>query len=484
MRVAAAAALSLPASAWPHAFDERYDLPAPLAYFVAGATAAVGLSFVVAALFARRAPPVAPATDRVLTLGYLLPVLRPICGFASLALLALTIVAGLFGTRDPMMNLAPTLVWIVWWVGLSLLVACIGNVWPALDPWRALFGMMDALARRLGRQPGVAIGWTYPHAIGTWPAVVLLLLLSWFEVVYAQGSAPDRIARVAVAWSVVTLAGMACFGRESWQRNADVFAVYFATLGRFAPVAPGPDARTIRLRPPGRGLITADAGSAAMVGFVIAMLSTVLFDGLLSGEAWWVVQRRITRSVPQLFDGNGYIVGTTGLIGVWLVFLASYWASCRIAALLAGGRATRTMMRAFALCLVPIAIAYNIAHNCANFVVQGQQIIPLLSDPLGLQWNLLGTAAFRPAIGLIDARVTWYIAIGAIVAGHVISIWLAHRVALREFATARRAVSAAIPLTVLMLMYTAISLSIIAEPMVKFDAQSPQAFEPGFAIRP
>ncbi|HSQ02722.1 MAG TPA: hypothetical protein VLN59_01730, partial [Burkholderiales bacterium] len=40
-----------PAAAWPHAFDERYDLPAPLAYFVAGATAAVALSFVVGALF-------------------------------------------------------------------------------------------------------------------------------------------------------------------------------------------------------------------------------------------------------------------------------------------------------------------------------------------------------------------------------------------------------------------------------------------------
>jgi hypothetical protein len=51
----------------------------------------------------------------------------------------------------------------------------------------------------------------------------------------------------------------------------------------------------------------------------------------------------------------------------------------------------------------------------------------------------------------------------------VISIWLAHRVALREFATPRRAALATVPLTLLMVAYTVVSLSVIAEPMVKFD---------------
>lgn len=468
-RFAAAAIAGLPVMAWPHAFDDRYDLPAPLSYFVTGAAAAVGLSFVVSALVMRRAPLAAPVPGRIVTLGPLLPALRLACRPLSLVLLVLTLVSGWFGTRDPMMNLAPTLVWIVWWVGLSLLVACVGNVWPALDPWRALFDMTDALARRLGRTSGVALGWKYPQAIGAWPAVVFLLLLSWFEVVYAQGAAPYRIASVALAWSVLTLLGMTCFGRESWQRNADVFAVYFTLLGRFAPVAAGPDARSILLRPPGRGLIATDAGSAAMVGFVIAMLSTVLFDGLFSGQTWWQIQIWITRAAPQLLGGNSNIVGTIGLVGVWLLFLASYRLSCRITALLVRDRPLKALLWAYAPTLVPIAIAYNIAHNCANLLVQGQQVIPLLSDPLGLKWDLLGTAEYRANIGLIDARVSWYVAIGAIVAGHVISIWLAHRVALREFGSPRKAVIAAVPLTILMVIYTAISLSIIAEPMVKFD---------------
>lgn len=483
-RLAAAALSSLPALAWPHAFDDRYDLPAPLSYFVTGAAAAVGFSFVVAALFVRSAPPATATQGHVLSLGPLLPVARAACRFVSLMLFALTIVSGWFGTGDPMMNLAPTMIWIIWWVGLSLVVACIGNIWPALDPWRTLFDLMDGIARRLGRKNGIALGWPYPRPLGVWPAVMLLLALCWFEVVYPQAAVPYRLASTVLVWSAVTLAGMACFGREAWQRNADVFAVYFATLGRFAPFAAGSDARNVVLRAPGLGLITTDARSAAMVAFVIAMLSTVLFDGMLGGQAWGLIQSKLARAAPLLVDGNGYIIGTIGLVGVWLVFLTAFLLTCMITALLVRGHGFKTIVYGFALTLVPIAIAYYIAHYHSTLLVQGQQVIPLLSDPLGLKWDIFGTANFRPDIGLIDARVSWYVAIGAIVAGHVIAIWLAHSVALRDFGAPRKAVIASVPLTVLMVIYTAVSLSIIAEPMVKFDAQSPQALKPGITIVP
>jgi hypothetical protein len=474
-RFAAAAVSSLPAIAWSHAFDERYDLPAPLPYFVAGATTAVALSFVVAVMFIRYAPSTVPTEGVAIRSGPVLPALRTACGILSVILLAITITAGLFGTRDPMMNLAPTLVWVVFWVGLSLLVACIGNVWPALDPWHTVFGWLNALARRLGRKNGIVLGLGYPRSIGAWPAVVLLLGVGWLEVVYPEGAEPHRMAQVILVWSAFTLLGSVCFGRDQWQRHADVFALYFAMLGRFAPIAPGRDPRSLVLRPPGRGLLATNADSIAMVGFIIAMLATVLFDGLLSGQAWWAAQAKLTRAMPLLADSRGYVIGTLGLVSVWLLLLGGFLLSCWIAVLLVPDRSPKALVFALACTLVPIAIAYNIAHNCSNLLVQGQQVIPLLSDPFGMRWDLFGTAAYRANIGIVDARTTWYVAIGAIVAGHVISIWLAHRVALREFGTPRKAVIASVPLTVLMLAYTALSLSVIAEPMVKFDEPNDSA---------
>jgi hypothetical protein len=428
----------------------------------------VALSFVVAVLIARGMSRASPAEGLVVAFGPLLPALRIVCRIASVILLALVMVAGLLGNRNPEMNLAPTVIWIVGWVGLSLVAACIGNIWPMLDPWRTLFETMDALVHRVRKTDGIALGWTYPQALGAWPAVILLLIFAWLEVVYLQASVPSRIAYMLLVWTALTIIGMVCFGRSAWQRNADVFAIYFATLGCFAPVGPGPDRCSIVLRPMGRGLIASRVVSTAMVGFVIAMLSTVLFDGLLGGQVWWLVQRAFMRWIPNLVDDNGYWLGTLGLIAVWLLFFAAYLAMCLVTARLVRDRTVNSIARLFALTLVPIAVAYNIAHNFSNLLVQGQLLVPLVSDPLGRGWDLFGTAAFYPDIGIIDARFTWYVAISAIVTGHVISIWLAHRVALREFGASRKAVTASMPLTVLMVAYTAISLSVIAEPLVQF----------------
>lgn len=466
-RISIGAAGWLPLAAWPHAFDDRYDLPAPLSFFVYGAAAAVVLSFVVAALFARAAPAV-PSAPLVLPLGPLLPLLRAFGGLSSVLVLAATIAAGWLGTRDPMMNLAPTLVWIVWWVGLSLLVACIGNVWPALDPWRALYGVLDGMLRGLGRRQGANLGCPYPAWLGSWPAVLLLLGVAWIELVYPEAASPRRIAHIVLAWSACTVAGMVCFGPEVWRRHADVFAVYFDTLGRFAPLAAASDRRSLELRVPGRGLLDAGPATLAITAFVMAMLSTTLFDGLLSGPFWRALQQLMVKTVPVTFDSAGYTGGTLGLVGLWLAFVAAYTTACAIAARCATGHTTASVARAFVLTLVPIAVAYNVAHNFSYLLVQGQQLIPLLSDPLGRNWNLFGTAGYRANIGIIDARVTWHVAIGAVIAGHGVSIWLAHRVALREFGSPRRALLASLPLTALMVCFTILSLSVIAEPMVKF----------------
>lgn len=465
---ACAALACLPLTAFAHAFGERYDLPAPLSYFMVGGAAVVALSFVAAALFARSHAQHSNAAAFRLATGPLLPLLHLPARIGGLFLFVVTLFAGLYGSRSPEANLAPTLVWLIWWIGLSLTVACIGNVWPAFDPWRTLFDLVDALARRCGRRDGLALHLPYPEALGAWPAALLLLSFSWFEIIYLKASIPSHIATVGLCWSAFTLTGMVLFGRDTWQRNADVFAVYFATLGRFAPVAAESGSRTIALRPWGRDLTGTDALPAGMTAFVIAMLSTVLYDGLLGGQLWSITQRALTARFPQWADDGGYFTGSIGLVGTWLLFMIAYLVICAITRHFAGGRSARAIARQFVLTLVPIAVAYLIAHNFANLLVQGQLLIPLASNPLGWKWDLFGTASFEPDIGIIDARITWYVAISSIVIGHVISVWLAHRVALREYGTPRRAVIASIPLTLLMIVYTAISLSVIAEPLVQF----------------
>lgn len=471
-RLAAALAAWMPVPVWAHAFDERFDLPAPLSWFIAGAAATVALSFVVAALFVRPEPvagaPRRTGRERTIIRSAAIPALRCTGRAVSLPMLVLVVVAGLYGTTDPLMNIAPSMAWVVCWVGLSLVVACVGNLWPAVDPWRLLFEGLDRAARLGGLQGGIALGVKYPAGLGQWPAVILLLGLGWFELVYPQAAIPHRIAWALLGWSAFTLGGMVVFGREVWQRQVDVFAIYFDTLGRFAPLQGGRDGRSIILRAPGSGLIEMSASSNATIAFVIAMLSIVLFDGLLVGDFWQVAQHWLAARFPGLRDTHGYLIGGIGLLGVWFAFLSAYLLTCLLTTPLAPGHGALEIARRFALTLVPIAVGYNIAHNFPTLVIQLQLLVPLASDPLGLHWNLFGTVHDRPDIGLIDAEIAWLIAIVAIVGGHVVSIWLAHLVALRTFPKRTRAAAAAAPLALLMVLYTSVSLSVIAEPLVVF----------------
>ena len=54
----------------------------------------------------------------------------------------------------------------------------------------------------------------------------------------------------------------------------------------------------------------------------------------------------------------------------------------------------------------------------------------------------------------------------AIVLGHVIAVYVAHIMALRVFETPRQAVLSQIPMLILMVAYTMVSLWILSQPIV------------------
>ena len=124
------------------------------------------------------------------------------------------------------------------------------------------------------------------------------------------------------------------------------------------------------------------------------------------------------------------------------------------------------VVRSFVFSLVPIALAYNLSHYLSFILITGQQIIPLASDPLGTGLNLFGTAEYIPNIGIIDARFAWIASVVSLVVGHIISVYIAHIIALRRTRNHVQAVKSQYPMLVLMVFYTAISLWIIAQPLV------------------
>ena len=90
-----------------------------------------------------------------------------------------------------------------------------------------------------------------------------------------------------------------------------------------------------------------------------------------------------------------------------------------------------------------------------------------MSDPFGFGWNLFGTAGYRVDIAIVDASFAWYTAVTAILLGHIAAVYLAHHKAMQVFDARSIALRSQVPLTALMVLYTFVSLSILAEPMVE-----------------
>jgi hypothetical protein len=410
------------------------------------------------------------------------------------ALLVLVLVASLAGDQSPTRNIAPTAIWVAWWVGFAYVSALVGNLWAVINPWAALFGWGAALVgeRRTPRP--------YPGWLGVWPAVVLFLAFAWVELIYTGRSIPAHLGRLTVGYSILTWAGMALFGRAAWLRQADPFTAAFGVLARFAPTeirvtdreacrrcqvpCAGPDGactdclecfdraapgrREWNVRPFAAGLLDTDDVTPSMVVFVLLLLSTVTFDGFTATPAWSGVEGALYAALAPLGDARLTLIGTLGLLAFSLAFVVVYLAFARWMAWMADDQLTTgTVARLFVLSLVPIAIAYHLAHYFTYLLIQGQLLVRLASDPLGAGWNLLGTARFRPDIGIVGARAVWYTAVIAIVLGHVIAVYVGHVVALREFRDRRAALRSQLPMLALMVGYTVASLWIIAQPIVE-----------------
>ena len=201
---------------------------------------------------------------------------------------------------------------------------------------------------------------------------------------------------------------------------------------------------------------------------MLLVLSTVTFDGFTATPAWSRLEGALYGALAPLGDLRLSLIESLGLLAFPLLFVGVYLAFARLTAWAAGDQlGTATVARLFVLSLVPIAIAYHLAHYFTYLLIQGQLLIRLVSDPFGFGWNLFGTARSRPDIGIVGARFVWYLAVAAIVLGHVIAVYVAHVVALREFRDRRAALRSQLPILVLMVGYTVVSLWIIAQPIVE-----------------
>jgi hypothetical protein len=443
-----------------HGIVGRADLPIPSELFGAAAAVVLVVSFLALAAGWTR-PRLETIRERpLLTIPLAVEV---VCGAIGVAVFAIVAYAGLAGTDSQQDNLAPTAVYVGFWVGVPLLSLAIGDWFRMFNPWRAVGRAVGWAANRLA--PGEpAEVFPYPERLGHWPAAAGILAFVICELCWGAARDPSPLAVLMLIYAFVQLAGQGVYGVEAWSRRGDAFGVWFGLFATLAPVARRDDG-TLVLRPPVVGATRPVPGAGTVALLVIGIGSTG-FDGASEGPLFNGVRPDLQDFFASLGASLGfglelaYVVGL--LVAVAMVGALWWLGTLGMPRARADGRDRKGLSRAFAHTLIPIAAAYVVAHYFSLLAYNGQDLWRLASDPLGDGSDLLGGADASIDYSILTATAIWYVQTLALVAGHVAALMLAHDRALVVYGTAKAATRSQIVMLVLMVCFTCLGLWLLS----------------------
>ncbi len=451
-------------------------LPLPLLFLGAGATVALTAGWLAVT---ERTPSAATRRTRVLQLSPVIAMsIRLVARFVFFAGFVAALWIGIVGPQAPV-TFATVFTWPVWFHGVALIAILVGTLWPILSPWGSFYRLLVGL-----EGDRIAVLGTYPERLGSWPALVgFIVVIGILENLTVVPASPLLTAAVLAVYATVMVVGSLLYG-TAWFRHADPLAVVYRLFTRVSSitVTRSDDGGTdVAVQPPWQGTLT-PVRNLSLVLFAITTVYTVSFDGFTNTQTY---QNLLVGVLNRLGSGPAisvllYAIGLSIFVVSfvfcsWLVERLGSTADQRTPnvtdANTDGGHIVsadehtsapgwRGSARAFAPTVLPIAAAYEVAHNYTYVVRNLAQLAALAVHPIAPGVQLASPLAWLPLPAFWGSQVV------LIVLGHVIAVVAAHYVAVKRFETTAAARRGHLPLVVLMVGYTMLSLWIISQPVV------------------
>lgn len=345
------------------------------------------------------------------------------------------IIAGLFGTPDPKRNLSTVLTWNLWWVLVIISVLFLGSAWCSVCPWNALADWL--VKRRLWRRPGrtVSLNLRAPRLLRrVWPALLLLVGLTWLELAWGATASPVLTAVLALVMVMLAAVCLVLFERKAFCRyycpvgrtigfysqlapvelrsvDPDVcrrcttLECYHGTdviepcptnltMGRFAQSTYCTSCGNCVLSCPYRNVAwrLRSLAAEARVGarphwdeawFLVALWAITTFHGL-SMTPYWAER---VRALAGVLHESGHQVGSftlamAGAVGA-LILVYLLWAA--LARRLAARNVSfKRWISVLSFTTLPVAFSYHVAHNLSHLARETGDLEQVLADPLGL----------------------------------------------------------------------------------------------------
>jgi hypothetical protein len=417
-----------------------------------------------------------------------------------------TIYAGLFGSFAR--NIAPVLVWTIWWAALIFAVALLGNLWCLVCPWDALASWITRLGGIFKKRPSLSLGLKLPDWLANvYPAILLFVVLTWMELGWGITNNPRQTATLGLGMVASAVGVGLIFEKKAFCQSFCFVGRISGMYSMFSPVEIRPrDSRVcgvcttrdclvgggegyacpveldlgkmdtqarctsctecfkscptltpaVQLRAFNQDVAQAASGRMDEAWLCLTLLALTGFHGLSMTPTW-------QSFIPGTWDIVGWIRELTGLgqlgafsvgmVAVMLVPVLGYLLCTWLAWLWTDERvAFRELFISYAYSLLPVALFYHLAHNTMHLFMEGQDVVPLLSDPMwtGADWFGTATLHLEP---LLSQDATWYAQVVLICIGHVAGVLASHRIAKRLFPGQRgQAVRSLLPMLVMMVL--------------------------------
>ncbi len=416
--------------------------------------------------------------------------------------LAILTYSAFWGPRDPRVNFAAVLSWIVWWPLLAISFLLFGRVWCAICPMGAL---SDLVHQRIGLNLdapkilkkrwlaagllGMAIiyqAWIEEVTRASSSAMVTGLILWSFALgavlcgfvferwtwcrhlcplgawcgVFAMGSVVEVRADTSICLAK-RCKGIYCyFGRENLPgcpfhqvpRIMDTNR-YCSTCGNCLKACPN-DAIRVHLRWPGREFFVQKREMLENSLISVIAIGVVVFQLFVMTKQWTIIHQQASRS--PWFSSDALLYGTFILLMVGLA-IALFLFITRLYAQLTHQPLQPEMCR-FGFAFLPLALMGHIGHNLGHLLT-GYVLVP---------GAVAGLVGHTPLVPVEDVPITWpwvTLEILFVLIGLGMSIW-----ALKSVCTARRNVCpsqpAAIPYMGLAVFFAVALMWLFALPML------------------
>ena len=312
-------------------------------------------------------------------------------------LLSLLILPGLIGNENANTSITPLIIWVFFWIGVPVLGLFFGDVYSKFNP-------LD-----IYRAPN-----SNPKSV--YIATALFLGLTWFELVWNKPGNPTHIGVVFLVLLLIAITSKFFLQKDSIE--VDPLHLLHHLYSKLRLTISKPVLKNMLEN------ISNLSNLKGMEYFILLMIGTVTYDGL-RGTTYW----------RNLFGASVLDIGfsTLAFLSINLIVILSYRFACWFAIKVSGERKNlNEISLLFGHTMLPIAFAYHVTHYLSLLLYESQSLIFRLNDPYGLGWNLFNVN--EVSINYFLSPVTlWTIQVFVTLAGHMLSVVLAHDLAVKLF---------------------------------------------------